>query len=180
MFTVKVKRNPKVGAKGRGTKVTGLVLADDHGNTVRAKDVDIRQMRTQEDVFGAVQELLREGVPDGHEVSVERYHWRFVKVAGEVRVLDSGTVERPATDIAVRELRNDVSSVLRRVVDRGERLRITVNGRPVAELAPLLARRETVPWDEVMDRLAGRRADAGLLDDLRDAAAGTTDELSIR
>jgi prevent-host-death family protein len=178
MFTVTPKRNAKLGAKGRGTKVISLALADDHGNTIRTKVVDIHKMKTQEDVFGAVQELLREALPDGHEVRVERYHWRFVKVAGEVRVLDSGTVERPAADIAVRELRNDASSVLRRVVDRGERLRITVNGRPVAELSPLVARRESVPWDEVMDRLASRRADAELLDELRHAS-GTTDDLRI-
>ncbi len=35
-----------------------------------------------------------------------------------------------------RELRNNVSEVLRRA-ERGERLTITVNGRPVAELGPL-------------------------------------------
>lgn len=38
--------------------------------------------------------------------------------------------------IAQRELRNDISSVLRRVAN-GESFTITVNGRPVAELGPL-------------------------------------------
>ena len=38
--------------------------------------------------------------------------------------------------IPQRELRNDISSVLRRV-EHGERFTITVNGRPVAELGPL-------------------------------------------
>ncbi|MBA3422247.1 MAG: type II toxin-antitoxin system prevent-host-death family antitoxin [Thermoleophilaceae bacterium] len=38
--------------------------------------------------------------------------------------------------IPQRELRNDVSSVLRRA-EHGERFIITVDGRPVAELGPL-------------------------------------------
>ncbi|MDQ6728893.1 MAG: type II toxin-antitoxin system prevent-host-death family antitoxin [Actinomycetota bacterium] len=40
------------------------------------------------------------------------------------------------TIIPQRELRNDISSVLRRV-EHGESFTITVNGRPVAELGPL-------------------------------------------
>lgn len=39
------------------------------------------------------------------------------------------------TTIPQRELRNDVSAILRRV-ERGERFTITVDGRPVAELGP--------------------------------------------
>jgi prevent-host-death family protein len=38
--------------------------------------------------------------------------------------------------IPQRELRNQVSSVLRRV-EQGERFTVTVGGRPVAELGPL-------------------------------------------
>ena len=40
------------------------------------------------------------------------------------------------TIIPQRELRNDISSVLRRA-ENGESFTITVNGRPVAELGPL-------------------------------------------
>ena len=40
------------------------------------------------------------------------------------------------TIIPQRELRNNISSVLRRV-EHGESFTITVNGRPVAELGPL-------------------------------------------
>jgi prevent-host-death family protein len=40
------------------------------------------------------------------------------------------------TIIPQRELRNDISSVLRRV-EHGESFTITVSGRPVAELGPL-------------------------------------------
>jgi len=40
------------------------------------------------------------------------------------------------TIIPQRELRNDISSVLRRA-EHGESFTITINGRPVAELGPL-------------------------------------------
>ncbi len=40
------------------------------------------------------------------------------------------------TMIPQRELRNDISSVLRRA-ENGESFTITVNGKPVAELGPL-------------------------------------------
>jgi prevent-host-death family protein len=39
-------------------------------------------------------------------------------------------------DVSSRELRNRTAEVLRRV-EAGERIRITVNRRPVAELVPL-------------------------------------------
>lgn len=79
-------------------------------------------------------------------------------------------------EVAVRDLRNNTTSVLRRV-ERGERLRVTVNGRPVAEIRPLARRREVVPWDELAQALESCRADAGLLDDLRTAVPDTTDDL---
>ena len=80
-------------------------------------------------------------------------------------------------DIAVRELRNHTTGVLRRV-ERGERLRVTVNGRPVAELGPLARRREAVPWEEVSRALETCRADAALLDELRTVVPDTTDDLA--
>lgn len=43
------------------------------------------------------------------------------------------------TTIPQKELRNNVSEVLRRA-EAGERLTITVSGRPVAELGPLPGR----------------------------------------
>ncbi|MEX2290223.1 MAG: type II toxin-antitoxin system prevent-host-death family antitoxin [Mycobacteriales bacterium] len=45
-----------------------------------------------------------------------------------------------ATTIPQRQLRNDVSAVLRRV-EAGEEFVVTVSGRPVAELRPVEARR---------------------------------------
>jgi len=52
-----------------------------------------------------------------------------------------------------RELRNDVAGVLR-AVEAGERVRITVHGRPVADLVPINEqprRQRFVPWDQVQE-----------------------------
>ncbi|MGH3701530.1 MAG: type II toxin-antitoxin system Phd/YefM family antitoxin [Pseudonocardiaceae bacterium] len=57
------------------------------------------------------------------------------------------------TEIALRELRNNTSEVLRRV-ENGEELDVTVNGRPVARLVPLPRRRAFLSWDEIHDRCA--------------------------
>lgn len=65
--------------------------------------------------------------------------------------------------IPARELRNNVSEVLRRV-EAGERLRITVSGRPVAELRPLDDRPMAMSREEF---LAMPKADRGLLDELK-------------
>ncbi len=68
------------------------------------------------------------------------------------------------TIIPQRELRNNVSDVLRRA-EGGERFTITVNGRPVAELGPA--------------RVAGLGSPAALATILRDAPvdAGWAQEL---
>jgi prevent-host-death family protein len=84
------------------------------------------------------------------------------------RAMDTG-------EVSVRELRNHVSEVLRRV-EAGERLRVTVDRRPVAELIPLPHRRLAVPWSQVQAALATAQADSGLSDELREALPGTTDE----
>jgi prevent-host-death family protein len=55
------------------------------------------------------------------------------------------------TMIPQRELRNDISSVLRRA-ENGESFTITVNGRPVAELGPL--RQNDSPPASLDDRWA--------------------------
>ena len=56
--------------------------------------------------------------------------------------------------IPQRELRNNVSDVLRRA-EGGERFTITVNGRPVAELGPVRSARFAAP-----ERLAGILSDS--------------------
>jgi prevent-host-death family protein len=77
-------------------------------------------------------------------------------------------------DVSVRELRNRTAEVLRRV-ETGERLRVTVDRRPVAELVPLPARDVWVPRQRVIDSLV--QADAALRDDLADALPDTIDDL---
>jgi prevent-host-death family protein len=79
-----------------------------------------------------------------------------------------------SNDVSVRELRNHTAEVLRRV-EAGERLRVTVDRRPVAELAPLPARDVWVPRSRALDALV--QADAGLRADLGEALTDTIDEL---
>ena len=81
-------------------------------------------------------------------------------------------------DVPARDLRNDVSAVLRRV-EKGERLRVTVSGRPVAELVPLAARPRSMNWDAFVQGSEGWRADAALARELADLLPETTDEVPI-
>lgn len=78
----------------------------------------------------------------------------------------------------MRELRNNVSQVLRRV-EAGERLRVTVSGRPVAALVPLSDRPQEMPWAQFLSGLNDVRADAGLTDELRVLVPDFTDELPL-
>ncbi len=83
------------------------------------------------------------------------------------------------SEIPQRELRNDISSVLRRV-EAGETLRVTVRGRPVAQIGPLSERGRFVTRERLVATLAGTLApgDATVLrDDLADALSQTIDEL---
>lgn len=77
-------------------------------------------------------------------------------------------------DVSVRELRNHTADVLRRV-EGGERLRVTVDRRPVAELLPLPARAVWVPRQRVVDALV--QSDPALRRELADALPDTVDEL---
>jgi prevent-host-death family protein len=68
------------------------------------------------------------------------------------------------TDVSSRDLRNRTADVLRRV-EAGERLRVSVNRRPVAELVPL-SRPLWAPGPSMERVLSEARADADLLHDL--------------
>lgn len=83
------------------------------------------------------------------------------------------------TDLPARELRNDVSAVLRRV-EAGERLRVTISGRPVAELIPLTRRPQTMTWQQFERHLDGGRADQGLACELAELLPDSTDDVSVR
>ncbi len=82
------------------------------------------------------------------------------------------------TEIASRELRNATRSLLDRV-EAGEQLTITVDGRPVAVLAPVGRRPRWVPKSELLGILLGSQADAGLAADLQELAGDITDDLPL-
>jgi prevent-host-death family protein len=77
-------------------------------------------------------------------------------------------------EVSVRELRNHTAEVLRRV-EAGERLTVTVDRRPVAELVPLPARTTWVPRERVIASLV--QADSGLTAQLNEVLGDTIDEL---
>ncbi len=60
-------------------------------------------------------------------------------------------------------------------MEAGERLRVTVDRRPVAELAPLPARGTWVARKRVVDALV--QADSRLGDELAEALADTVEEV---
>jgi prevent-host-death family protein len=79
------------------------------------------------------------------------------------------------TTIPQRELRNNVSDVLRRA-ESGERFTITVAGRPVAELGPPGERERAATLADLQQILDGTPVDARWVDELarqrdEDAAA---------
>jgi prevent-host-death family protein len=77
-------------------------------------------------------------------------------------------------EVSVRELRNHTAEVLRRV-EAGERLRVTVDRRPVAELTPLPTRDTWVPRARAVRAL--QQSDPGLRAELDDALPDTVADL---
>jgi prevent-host-death family protein len=80
------------------------------------------------------------------------------------------------TEIGVRELRNDVSDVLRRV-EAGDEFVVTVHGRPVARVTSLDSRPRTMPTDVFFAALAKVAADPDLIGDLEETLPDTTDDI---
>jgi prevent-host-death family protein len=79
--------------------------------------------------------------------------------------------------ITQRELRNHVSRVLRQV-EAGERMRITVDGRPVADLVPIGGVRGTfVPIEEALRLLARAPLDRKFSRDIEGATGASIEEL---
>lgn len=68
--------------------------------------------------------------------------------------------------IAQRDLRNDVSAILRRVA-AGESFTVTVRGEAVAELSPVRRPKQFVPHDELVALLGARAPDPDLAHELR-------------
>jgi len=78
--------------------------------------------------------------------------------------------------IPQRELRNDISRVLREV-EGGESFEVTVDGRPVAKIVPIPQRRTFVPWEEVEKLIREAPLDPDFARDVDDALDQTIDEL---
>lgn len=78
--------------------------------------------------------------------------------------------------IPQRELRNNIGQVLREV-EAGERVRITVAGRPVADLVPIAQYpRRFVHRDDVLRLLETASLDPDFARDLDDALDNTIDD----
>ncbi len=82
-------------------------------------------------------------------------------------------------DVASRELRNQTRALLDRVAD-GERITVTVNGRPVAELAPIAERPRWMSRGRFVNEVLAHQADAGLAAELASLVDETTDDLPWR
>ena len=80
--------------------------------------------------------------------------------------------------IASRELRNQTRALLDRVAS-GEHITITVEGRPVAELAPIAHRPRWMSRDEFARQILTRQADPALAAELASLADETTDDLAL-
>lgn len=79
-------------------------------------------------------------------------------------------------EVASRDLRNQTRALLDRVAG-GESICITVHGRPVAELRPIEERPQWMSRERFVRDVLSHQADPGLLDDLADLKAETTDDL---
>ncbi len=93
----------------------------------------------------------------------------------EKSVATCATLASMQRSVSVRELRNTVSEVLR-AVEGGERVTVTVDRRPVAELTPLV-RRRTVTLDKARWVASRHAADRRLLGELNEVFPDTTDDL---
>lgn len=79
-------------------------------------------------------------------------------------------------EIGVRELRNRTSRVID-AVKAGERVTLTVNGEPTADIVPHGQRTRWLSGPQVQDQLRDRAADPALRQELDDLAGQTLGEL---
>jgi antitoxin (DNA-binding transcriptional repressor) of toxin-antitoxin stability system len=79
-------------------------------------------------------------------------------------------------DVSIRELRNSTTAVIAEL-EAGERLTLTVNRRPVADIVPHTEDRDPwLPAAELRRILRDAPADPGLLDDLADIRGAELDD----
>ena len=65
------------------------------------------------------------------------------------------------------------------ILKAGETLTITVDGRPMAVLAPVGRRRRWISSDEFASTVLAHQADPGLARELEDLAGEMTDEVAL-
>jgi antitoxin (DNA-binding transcriptional repressor) of toxin-antitoxin stability system len=81
-----------------------------------------------------------------------------------------------AREVSIRELRNSTPSVIAQL-ESGERLTLTVNRRPVADIVPHVETRDPwLPSSEFRRIVEEAPADPGLLEDLADVRGAEIDE----
>ncbi len=80
------------------------------------------------------------------------------------------------TDVASRELRNNTRAVLARV-EAGESITITVDGRPVATIEPIIRRPPSISREAFIRDILPFQADAALRDELLEMNPDTTDDI---
>lgn len=79
-------------------------------------------------------------------------------------------------EIGVRELRNRTARVVD-AVRAGERVVLTVNGEPVADIVPHGRRSRWLSGEQLRTQLVDRAADPGLAAELDEAVGQTLEEL---
>jgi prevent-host-death family protein len=79
-------------------------------------------------------------------------------------------------EIGVRDLRNRTASVID-AVKAGERVVLTVNGDPLADIVPHGQRTRWLGGAQLREQLAERSADPGLRHELDELAGQTLDDL---
>lgn len=82
-------------------------------------------------------------------------------------------------EVASRDLRNRTRALLDRV-EAGERITITVDGRPVAELGPSTARARWMKRQRFVSEVLTHQADPALSGELAALADETTDDIPLR
>jgi prevent-host-death family protein len=82
------------------------------------------------------------------------------------------------SEVASRELRNQTRALLDRVA-AGERITITVDGKPVARLVPPEPRQRWMHRETFVAHILGHQADPGLKADLVEPAPDTTDDTPL-
>ncbi len=82
-------------------------------------------------------------------------------------------------EVASRELRNQTRALLDRV-QAGERITITVEGRPVAVLVPVGRRPQWIARREFAQQILTNQADPAMADDLATLGQETTDDLPLQ